>query len=93
MTTRSLSFSSLRALAAARRHDLAGNWSNIADRDLHRTATDLLAQSYDDGAWADRVGKTAAEPIAPTFDLEARRARGTKPVPVPSPDTQHARAS
>ena len=103
MTTRSLSFSSLRALASARRRDLAGSWSNIADRDLHRTASDLLAAAYDDGAWADdRAHSSAtriAEPVAAPVDLEARRNAKTAtpapgaPTPAPSPATSHARAS
>jgi hypothetical protein len=84
---------SLGALAAARRRgNLAGNWSNIVDRDLHRAAADLLAQSYDDGAWANFV-VAEADPIAPTFDLEARRSRGAKPAPAPTSAAHHARAS
>lgn len=93
MTTRFRSFGSLRALAAShRRGNLAGRSSNIVDRDLNRTAADLQAQSYDDGAWLDAVVKAAADPIAPTIDLGARRARGTKPS-APAPTPHHARAS
>jgi hypothetical protein len=103
MTTRSLSFSSLRALASARRRDLAGSWSNIADRDLHRTASDLLAAAYDDGAWAGHRAHSPvariAEPVAAPVDLEARRnAKSATPVtspatPAPRPAASHARAS
>jgi hypothetical protein len=102
MTTRSLSFSSLRALASARRHDLSGNWSNIADRDLSRAASDLLAVSYDDGSWAQNLPKRTAsvaapvppvaEPVAAPVDLEARRSAKSA-TPAPSPATSHARAS
>jgi hypothetical protein len=95
MTTRILSFGTLRNLAAARRRgNLAGNWSNIVDRDLSRTASDLLAVSYDDGAWADPVRTSDADTIAHPVDLDARRSRGPKPAtPAPTHTDHHARAS
>jgi hypothetical protein len=96
-TTRSLSFGSLRALAAARRHDLAGSWTNRADRDLSRTATDLLATAYDDGDWADHLIKATATTIAAPVDLHAHRARSarhaTPKTPSPRRAERHARAS
>ncbi|GAB3053608.1 hypothetical protein GCM10027053_12650 [Intrasporangium mesophilum] len=94
-TTRSLSFSSLRALAASRRHDLAGNWSNRTDRDLSRTATDLLATAYDDGEWADHLIKATATTISAPVDLHARRARSSRGATpkTPRPAERHARAS
>ncbi len=97
MTTRSLSFSSLRALAAARRHDLAGSWTNRPDRDLSRAATDLLATAYDDGDWADHLIKATATTIAAPVDLHAHRARGsrraTPKTAASRPAERHARAS
>ena len=95
MTTRLLSFGSLRDLAATRRRgNLAGNWSNIADRDLHRTATELLALSFDDGAWAEPAVKRGTDPITAPVDLDARRSRGTRPTTsAPAPTVHHAQAS
>ena len=95
MTTRFLSFGTLRNLAAARRRgNLAGNWSNIADRDLHRTASELQAMSYDDGDWADSVVPATADPVAPPVDLDVRRARSGKATSsAPAPAVHHARAS
>jgi hypothetical protein len=95
MTTRLLSFDTLRNVAAARRRgNLSGNWSNIADRDLHRTAVDLLAMSYDDGHWADKAVKVAADPVTPPVDLDIRRARSAMPTtPAATTTVRHARAS
>lgn len=91
MTTRFLSFASLRSLAGARRlgYLAGGPSSTFTDRDLDRVASDLLVLAQADG---DRLaGSTVQRPVAPAIPLESRRARTPRPTRSATP--AHVRAS
>ncbi len=78
MTTRLLSFASLRSLAGSRRrgHLAGGPSSTFTDRDLDRVAADLLVLAQADGDLL--AASSAPSPVAPPIQLADRRASAVR---------------